>query len=345
MPDKRLGQIPPNQQTVGADKWPFVGERTPRESSDPITISVSGLVDNPQTFQLDQFLELPTIEQVVDIHCVTRWSKLGVLFRGVLLEELLKICQVQSDAKFVSLIARSQRRHSTSLQLDQAIENRCMIASAYDGKPLPVEHGGPIRSIMPGKYFYKSVKWIEEIVLLDQDQLGYWEKDAGYHNHADPWQEERYILPSLTKREAAELMQNLNFRKRELLGIVCNDRDLNGLDAAFALLRNAEFRNASLVGANFEQANLSNAHFENSNLQSANFLNADLEGANLQGADMRECDLRGASLFGATFVRENSQTGELEDCAKLDSSTQIKLDQLEALTDIQRQFVVMSVGD
>ncbi len=80
-----------------------------------------------------------------------------------------------------------------------------MIVWSVEGQSLTSEHGGPLRMIVPGRYLYKSLKWLTRIELLEIDRLGYWEAEAGYHNHADPWREERYLAPELTKQQVAAL--------------------------------------------------------------------------------------------------------------------------------------------
>jgi DMSO/TMAO reductase YedYZ molybdopterin-dependent catalytic subunit len=158
---------------------------------------VSGLVAHQRTWSLEELRDLSQIETRIDIHCVTRWSKLGAYFGGVLLQTLLDICQPLPQARFVSFVARSTRRHSTSLSLKDVLWLGTLLALSYEGQPLTQEHGRPIRTVVRDRYFYKSLKWLEEIRLVAEDELGYWEKEAGYHNEADPWREQRYIVPDL----------------------------------------------------------------------------------------------------------------------------------------------------
>jgi hypothetical protein len=278
---------------------------------------------------------LPKIERTVDIHCVTRWSKLGARFRGVSLEDFLSRCEPVPEARYISFIAHSQRSHSTSLALSDVFQLGVFLALEYEGCPLPVDHGGPVRVITPNRYFYKSLKWLCGIELLTEDHLGYWEREAGYHNRANPWREERYLAPMLDRREAARLIEARNFHNRDLRSIDAAGRDLEGLDARDALLRDADFRRSRLASARFDRANLSNAHLQEADLRNAVFRDADLEGADLSGADLRGADLRGASLFGATFV---SETGPVL-TSILDETTRIERASLEKLTPYQQEFV------
>lgn len=332
-------KLPPGQQLVASTKWPFVGEREPLRSNKPWTLEIAGLVDQPNTFSLDQLQQLPSTEMTVDIHCVTRWSRLGVNFRGVMLETLINQASTKSDCHFVSFIARSERKHSTSLSLDESIKLKTMIAYEVDGQPLPTEHGGPIRSIVPGKYFYKSVKWLEKIECLAEDRLGYWEAEAGYHNNADPWNEERYMAATLTKKEAVQLIESRDFSGRDLRSIDASNRDLSNLNARSALLRNANFKKSDLQHADFSSANLSNANLTNCNLNNARFVGTDLEGADMTGADLRRADLTGASLFGASFCLEKNDAGGFLAPAKIDATTFIPQKASEFLTPIQLEFL------
>ena len=339
----RLVKLPPGQQLVAAEKWPYVGERQPLHSDRPWSLQVEGLVNSPQRFSLEQLAHLPQTEVVTDIHCVTRWSKLGARFSGVSLRTILKLCQASSDAKFISFVARTQRQHSSSLRLDEAIQLDTLLATHYEGQPLTTEHGGPLRGVVSGKYFYKSVKWIERVELLAEDRPGYWESATGYHNNADPWKEQRYIAASISRREAASLIESRIFAGRDLRSIDVSGLDLSGLDATEALLRNAQFEKCQLSGANFGKANLSNANLRQANLTEATFRDGDLEGADLSGADLRGADLSGCSLSGASFcdvttTAEDREFG-ISNAAKLDSKTKIDRESLQVLPEGQRFFL------
>ena len=152
-----MTKLPPNQQLVAPGKWPVVGEREPRDDSSPWNVSVRGCVNQELTFSLDELRELPQVEREIDIHCVTRWSRPSMPFTGVLLKTLLDAAGVQATAKFISFVARSAQNHSTSLPLEYLTTVEAMIALTADGEAVPREHGGPVRMVVPGKYFYKSV--------------------------------------------------------------------------------------------------------------------------------------------------------------------------------------------
>ncbi len=334
-PSRLEHPLPPNQQLAAPGKWPIVGEQSSQMTADPWGVAIEGLVTRPRSWSLNELQTLPQVERVIDIHCVTRWSKPGVRFAGVPLSTLLDACEPQPDARFISFVARSERNHSTSLPLSEALGLGTLVALTCEGVSLPPEHGGPVRTVVPGRYFYKSLKWLERIELLAQDRLGYWEAEAGYHNRADPWCEERYMAPNLDRREVARLLQARDFAERDLRSLDAAGMDLAGLNARGARLRDASFRRSNLRGADFTSANLSNAHLEGADLRDVCFRDADVEGADFRGADLRGADFRGASLFGATFVGEDA----LSDAARLGSSTQVEPESLAKLTPIQGAFV------
>ncbi len=293
--------LPPRQQLAAPGKWPVVGEREPKVTSEPWTISVLGCVVRPHVFSLAELRALPQVERMIEIHCVTRWSKLGVTFRGVLLSEVLKIVRPTNAANFVSFVARSERNHDTSLPLSKDMQDDVLLVFMAEGKPLEEIHGGPIRVVTPGRYFYKSLKWLERIELLAEDRLGYWERTAGYHNGADPAKEERYFAVGLSRSEAAALLAARMIAGQELLNLSASGLELNRLNARSARLRNADFRNCKLQHACFDGANLTNGRFEGADLQNASFLNSDVEGADFSNANLTGCSFQGASLLAATF--------------------------------------------
>jgi DMSO/TMAO reductase YedYZ molybdopterin-dependent catalytic subunit len=336
--------LPPQQQLAAQGKWPIVGEKSPRRSDAPWLVSVGGLVAAPKTWTLDEIAAMPRVERLIDIHCVTRWSKPCAQFGGVPLSRLLDQCQPSQEARFISFMARSEQNHSTSLALEDALRLDALVALEYEGEPLEAIHGGPIRIVVPGKYFYKSVKWLEHIELLAEDRLGYWEKEAGYHNEADPWREQRYIAPNLDKKTLKEALAKRDFAGKNFQSLDARGLDLAGLNARGALLRAANFQRINLERACFDEANLSNASLEGSDLRRATFLNADVEGANFRGADLRGADFTGASIFGATFCEEEGGGGaESFGPSRLDPTTRIDEAAIDALTPLQQSFVRRSL--
>ena len=337
MIDLTTDKIPPGQQPVSRNKWPIIGEKQPKSSDAPWQLSLSGLVENEFALTPNQLGELPQTQLKMDIHCVTRWSRQVVEFEGVLLSDLLEKAKVGPNANFVSFVSRSERNHSTSLPLQVACELNTLIALKVDGEPLTKEHGGPIRNIVPNRYFYKSVKWLERIEIIAEDRLGYWEAETGYHNNADPWQEERYMAPAIDRRTALKLIESRDFSGQDLRSIDASNRDLSKLAATGAFLRDANFRKSNLSSADFTDANMSNAHLENANLQGVNFTRTDLEGANLSGADIRGANFTNCSLIGASFCEQLSDGSRLQ--AVLDETTILPPDILEPLTREQLDFL------
>ena len=328
--------LPPGQQLAAVNKWPIVGERAPAAGRQPWNVSITGCVERPRCWSIEQLRALPQTTLSVDVHCVTRWSKPAMTFGGVPLVVLLQEALPTAEAKFVSFRARSSHQHSTSLACADARQLQTLIALTHDGKPLPESHGGPVRVITPGRYFYKSLKWLEQIELLAEDRLGTWEREAGYHNVADPWRAQRYRAPDLSKQRVAQLVASRDFRGLDLRGLDASGRDLERLQAQGAKLRDADFRRSRLGEARFDQANLSNARFEAADLHDANFAGADIEGADFTAADLRGVDFRGASLLGVSFSPAPQATGTL---IQVDERTRFDEGVYEQLVPAQAHFL------
>jgi DMSO/TMAO reductase YedYZ molybdopterin-dependent catalytic subunit len=130
---------------------------------------------------------LPQEDITVDIHCVTAWSKLETTWRGVSLDVLLGD-EVDPDG---FLMAQCHGGYTTNVPLEDVLDGKAWIAHTYDDEPLEPEHGGPARLLIPHLYFWKSAKWVSGLTEMAEDVPGFWESN-GYHNHGDPWKEERY---------------------------------------------------------------------------------------------------------------------------------------------------------
>jgi len=182
-------RLPPGQYDVGSS-WPVLtAESTPRVDPERWSITVDGLVESPTTWNLAQLQALPTSSYQGDIHCVTTWSKLDTSFRGVSVDTLLDMAGVLPTA--THMVATSTTRYRTNLPLDDIRGGTAWVVWEHEGRPLPREHGGPVRMIVPHLYFWKSAKWIERITLLDHDEPGFWEVN-GYHLRGNPWREQRF---------------------------------------------------------------------------------------------------------------------------------------------------------
>ncbi len=162
---------------------------TPRTPLDRWSLSIEGLVKAPVTWSWEQLLALPARDWTVDISCVTKWTHLDMRWRGVSVDTLLESVELEPSAAFV--VAYSDGGYTTNLPFADVVNNQAFVAYEYDGRPLAAEHGGPARLVVPGRYFWKSAKWIRGLRILDHDEPGFWES-LGYHNRGDQWLEERY---------------------------------------------------------------------------------------------------------------------------------------------------------
>jgi DMSO/TMAO reductase YedYZ molybdopterin-dependent catalytic subunit len=148
-----------------------------------------GEVEDELQLSWKELNDLPPTDVVVDIHCVTRWSKLDTAWRGVLLRDLLEKARVKPEGKYV--MAYSDGGYTTNLPLDVVMDDDVLLAHTYDGKPLEPDHGAPLRLLVPKRYFWKSAKFLRRIEVMSEDRMGFWELN-GYHNDADPWKEQRH---------------------------------------------------------------------------------------------------------------------------------------------------------
>lgn len=186
--DPAAQRLPPGQRQVTT--WPVLDlGAQPKIDLQRWRLVVDGLVENPVTLDWDGFNRLPQSEFTSDIHCVTAWSRYDNHWRGVRVADLLDHVRPKPEAKFVLL--QSFDTYTTNLPLAEFAATDALLATHWEGEPLTVEHGGPVRAVVPKLYFWKSAKWVKRIQFAAQDQPGFWEV-RGYHNHGDPWMEERY---------------------------------------------------------------------------------------------------------------------------------------------------------
>ena len=184
----RTNRIPPGQKVTR--KWPVLHYgRVPRIDSAKWTFRIFGLVDQEKVLTLDQFQSLPAVKVLSDIHCVTRWSKLDNTWEGIGATALKGVVHVLAEARFV--IVHGAPAFTTNLTIDDFFQTDAIFATSHDGKPINAEHGGPVRLVVPRLYFWKSAKWVTGIEFSSEDRPGFWES-RGYHNHGNPWTEERY---------------------------------------------------------------------------------------------------------------------------------------------------------
>ena len=186
---RRAERLPPHQ--VRTKKWPVLDSRgAPKISADTWTLTVTGLVDSELSLDWKAFRELPRVKVFADMHCVTRWSRLGNLWEGISTETLLAPAGVHSKARFV-IAHGHDGSFTTNLPLEAFCSEDALAADTHDGEPISLEHGGPVRLVVPKLYAWKSAKWLRAIELVENDRAGYWE-EGGYHMVGDPWDEERF---------------------------------------------------------------------------------------------------------------------------------------------------------
>jgi DMSO/TMAO reductase YedYZ molybdopterin-dependent catalytic subunit len=179
-------RVPPGQYLT--DDFPVLSAGpTPHTPLDRWDFTITGEVDAPQRWTWDEFRALPSEAVTVDIHCVTKWSKLDTVWEGVSIDTLLG--HVDYDSEY--LLAYSDGGYTTNLPLEHVTDGKAWVAYNYDGEPLEPEHGGPARLLVPHLYFWKSAKWVRGLRLRDEDDPGFWESN-GYHLLGDPWLEQRY---------------------------------------------------------------------------------------------------------------------------------------------------------
>ena len=182
-------RLPPGQYLT--EKWPVLhaGSVPKYPNLADWTLRVFGEVENDLELTWEQFNELPHTSNVQDIHCVTRWSRFDTEFDGVHWRELAKLVKPNPTANFV--IAHAEAGFTSNFPLSFLEDEHALLATHGVGAPLTPDHGYPLRLVIPGKYFWKSAKWLRGIELSSVDRPGFWER-YGYNNNADPWKEERY---------------------------------------------------------------------------------------------------------------------------------------------------------
>lgn len=199
-PDTRRAQrIPPNQSRT--KKWPVLdtGIHPKPMALEDFTLELTGLVDEPLRLTWSDLQALPQTKVFADMHCVTRWSRLGNVWEGVSTRTLLGQIQLKPEARYVLAHGRDEvtffrggsESWNTNLPLAHFLHEDCLIAWSHDAQPLDNEHGGPVRLVIPQLYAWKSAKWLRALTFLAEDKPGYWER-GGYHLLGDPWREQRF---------------------------------------------------------------------------------------------------------------------------------------------------------
>jgi DMSO/TMAO reductase YedYZ molybdopterin-dependent catalytic subunit len=185
-PDGRR-RLPPGQYPL--ERLRPMGGTPGDPSPGNFRLRVHGAVEAPFTIDLAELLRLPQVEQVCDVHCVTKWTALDSRWTGVRVSELAARARPRPDARFV--IFEAAAGYTANVDLAEAMKPNVLVAHRLEGRPLPRPNGPPVRALVPDRYFWKSAKWLTGIRFATADAPGYWET-RGYHNHADPWLEERH---------------------------------------------------------------------------------------------------------------------------------------------------------
>ena len=185
--------VPPGQTVTEGFPVLHVGD-VPAIDPATWTLRVFGQVEHPFELSFDELRALPSAEFHGDIHCVTRWTKRDTTWTGVPFKTIVERAKPLASTKFV--VQHAGNDYTTNLPLDVMLDEGVLVAYAFEGKPVEPMHGGPVRMLVPKKYFWKSAKWLHGLEFRDTDQKGFWEV-RGYNNDADPWKEERYAdLPA-----------------------------------------------------------------------------------------------------------------------------------------------------
>ncbi len=185
---ERKERIPPGQKVT--EKWPTLHYgAVPDVVLSQWVFTISGLVARERRLDYQELMSLPRVGVLADIHCVTGWSRLDNLWEGVATSQIGQLAPILPEAKFV--IVYSAGGFTTNLSLSDFFQPDVLFAFKHNGEPLTREHGYPLRLVVPRLYFWKSAKWVTGVEFVAEDRPGFWESH-GYHNHGDPWREERY---------------------------------------------------------------------------------------------------------------------------------------------------------
>jgi len=183
-------RVPPGQ--VLTEKFPVLTYGpTPSVRPEEVKFEIKGQVEEAKTLVWEDLMALPQSDLTADFHCVTRWSKLDVQWRGIRVLELMRQVRLKPEARAV--MVHCYGGYTTNLSLEDFLRAENMLAHTLFGQPLPRDHGGPLRLVVPHLYAWKSAKWVRGFEFLDREELGFWELN-GYHHRGDPWKEERFSV-------------------------------------------------------------------------------------------------------------------------------------------------------
>jgi DMSO/TMAO reductase YedYZ molybdopterin-dependent catalytic subunit len=187
VPEELAARLPPGQYIEKGFPVLTAGPTPKVDTASEWSLRIDGMVSSEQEWSWEEFGALEFEDVPCDIHCVTKWSKLGTSFRGVSMDTLLEAAE-PLDAY---AMAFSFGGYTTNLAIEDLTDGKAWVVTEHEGAPLPREHGGPARLLVPHLYFWKSAKWVAGLRVVDHDEPGFWEAN-GYHNRGDPWKEQRY---------------------------------------------------------------------------------------------------------------------------------------------------------
>jgi DMSO/TMAO reductase YedYZ molybdopterin-dependent catalytic subunit len=184
-----INRVPPGQHVT--EDFPVLSAGpTPRAALESWSLALENAGQLLARWSWAEFEALPQTERATDIHCVTKWSKLGTRWRGVTFDDLMAAAGLSSPPTGY-VMAHCDGGYTTNLPIADLLEGKAMVATQFDGLPLPAAHGGPARLLVPHLYFWKSAKWVRRLEFMQLNSPGFWES-RGYHIYGDPWREQRY---------------------------------------------------------------------------------------------------------------------------------------------------------
>ena len=184
----RKDRIPPGQKVIESWRVLHYGD-IPGIDIARWTFKINGLVEEPKELGFEEFMALPVVEVLSDIHCVTGWTAKDNLWEGISSSAIKELVTIKPEARYV--IIRGAGDFTTNLPIDEFFAGDALFAIKHNGRELTPEHGWPLRLVVPHLYFWKSAKWVRGVLFSKEDVPGFWESH-GYHNHGDPWKEERF---------------------------------------------------------------------------------------------------------------------------------------------------------
>ena len=186
---KEKQRLPPGQHLT--NRFPILQKgRIPNIDVENYILEFEGELENPMGFTLKDLKKISDKEILIDIHCVTSWSKYDTRWGGISFSKLFELVKPKPTANYVEFFCADDG-FTTTVPIEKLQAENAILALTYEGEPITKKHGGPIRPIIPDLYFYKSAKWVLRLTFLKEDRLGYWER-VGYSNKADPWRQQRY---------------------------------------------------------------------------------------------------------------------------------------------------------